>query len=109
MSATPQEKALIRAALAWQEHPNDVRLQFNLFSLAQAVRISRQPLQGPEPMPCMVRAENSATMFCHLPQGHPGSEPEPLSPRYPGGFSYHQGRARNGSIRRFKVWEDLPK
>lgn len=104
---TPEEGLVIRLTLRW--HRGWITDDF-LHLAVQALKISRQPLQGPEPIPCMVRAEHSATMFCHLPKGHEGSEPETYGARW--GFSYHEGRAagtppRGGGLRRFRVMHDL--
>jgi hypothetical protein len=99
---TPEEKLVIRVALLWDR---DGITDDQLHLVIQQLRISRQPLQGPEPIPCMARASHSTTMFCVLPKGHPGSEPEMFGSDF-WGFSHHQGVATNGSRRRFKVLHD---
>lgn len=99
MPTTPEEKAVIKAALRWQQHPisaaEDLRLA------VQALRISRRPLEGPEPIPCMARARHSATMFCILPKGH--AHPWDRS----SGPMVHYGHAANGSRRSFYAVEPL--
>jgi hypothetical protein len=107
MSATPEEKALIKAALRCHRNANADTVGALLLA-AQAVVISRRPAEGPEPIPCMVRAEHSAVMFCHLPKGHPGSEPERTLPNDGYGWTYHEGVAANGNgVRTFKVSHQL--
>jgi hypothetical protein len=93
LPTTPEEKAVIKAALRWQRKPNADTVA-DLLTAAQALRISRRPLEGPEPIPCMARARHSATMFCILPKGH---APE----RRPGYGFWHEGLAANGSHRIF--------
>lgn len=109
MSATPEEKALVKAALRWQRNAGADTVGALLLA-TQAVRISRRPAEGPAPIPCMERAPYSAVMFCHLPKGHPGSEPETYEVygpmRY--GWTYHEGVAANGNgVRGFKVMHEL--
>lgn len=104
---TPEENMVIRVALLW-DRGGIIDDQLHL--VIQQLRISRQPLQGPEPIPCMVRAPHSATMFCILPKGHEGSKPEMLGSDF-WGFSYHVGIAggtppRGGGRRSFKVLYD---
>jgi hypothetical protein len=107
MSATPEEKALIKAALRCHRNANADTVGALLLA-AQAVVISRRPAEGPEPIPCMVRAEHSAVMFCHLPKGHANSEPEPPCPGWDWTFTYHEGVAANGNgVRTFKVSHQL--
>lgn len=103
---TPEERSVIRAACRWALVSDRVeRLweesEIGLALAVQALRVSRQPEQGPEPIPCMARASHSATMFCVLPKSHKGSEPEEWHESW--GYSYHQGVAANGSRRRFRV------
>lgn len=101
---TPEERAVIKAALAWTRKETPERAT-DLRVAAQRLRVSRRPVEGPEVIPCMVRAEHSAVMFCHLPKGHEGSVPEPLFPGYGGGFTEHEGvAANNNGVRRFRVW-----
>lgn len=99
---TPEEKAVIARALRWSRGwDTDECLRLAV----QALSISRRPLEGPEPIPCMARAEHSATMFCILPKGHvglPGRDGE----RW---VDSHMGRAagtppRGGGMRTFRVW-----
>ena len=106
-AVTPEEKAVIAQALRWSRGWVDDR---TLQLAVQALKVSRQPEQGPDPIPCMVRAEHSATMFCILPKGHDGSEPETYGGTW--GWSYHEGIAggtppRGGGRRQFKVVHDL--
>ncbi|MBW8792152.1 MAG: hypothetical protein JF597_00675 [Streptomyces sp.] len=93
MPNTPEEKAVIKAALRWQRKPNADTVA-DLLIAVQALRISRRPLEGPEPIPCMARARHSATMFCTLPKGH---DTQGL-----GGYgNWHEGLAADGSHRTF--------
>jgi hypothetical protein len=101
---TPEEDLVIRLTLRW--HRGWITDDY-LHHAVQALKISRQPMQGPEPIPCMVRATHSATMFCLLPKGHVGL------PGRDGGrwIDYHQGRAggtppRGGGLRVFRVRRD---
>ena len=72
MSMTPEERAVIKHALSWHRaHPdNREHILTRLARSTQALKISRQPLHTVEPIPCMVYANHSATMFCVLPAGH---------------------------------------
>lgn len=100
---TPEELKLIAVAQKWASgRADDAALRFAV----HALRISRQPLQGPEPIPCMARASHSATMFCILPKGHVGL-PGREGSRWVDGW--HMGRAggtppRGGGMRTFRVW-----
>ena len=74
---TPEERAVIKAALKWHKRITGQRSAFvshvalaNLRDATHALWLSRQPLHTVEPIPCMVYANNSATMFCVLPKGH---------------------------------------
>lgn len=107
MSMTPEERAVIKHALSWHRSrpDNRERILTRLARATQALKISRQPLHTVEPIPCMVYANSSATMFCVLPEGHEGSEPE--HPHYP--FTYHagypggvRGTGPNGGLRGFR-------
>lgn len=100
MSMTPEERAVIKAALKWHKTVTGQHSAFishnaerHLLEATQALYLSRQPLHTVEPVPCMVYANNSATMFCILPKGHPGSVPEMIG-RYEGP-SRHVGLAAN--------------
>lgn len=102
---TPEERVVVNMALRWSRGWNtDEHLQLAV----QALRISRLPLQGPEPIPCMVRAMHSDTMFCILPKGHVGL-PGREGARWKNGW--HMGRAggtppRGGGMRTFQVWSE---
>jgi hypothetical protein len=101
-----EEAAVIKAAKRWARKANADSVA-DLLLAVQALKVAVQPLQGPEPIPCMVRASHSATMFCRLPKGHEGSEPN-VWPACGGGYTFHEGVAANGNgVRRFKVWVDV--
>ena len=68
---TPEEKALIHAALMWDNKQTPERVT-DLHAAVQALRVSRKPEQGAEAIPCMAKAMHS-DMFCILPKGHEGS------------------------------------
>lgn len=99
---TPEEDVVIRLALRW--HRGWVTDK-PLATAVQALRISRQPLQGPEPIPCMARAVHSDTMFCILPKGHVGlPDRRDEGDRWNG---YHRGYAagtppHGGGVRIFR-------
>jgi hypothetical protein len=103
---TPEEKTVIALALRWARGwATDEQLQRAI----QELKISRQPLQGPELIPCMARARHSATMFCVLPKGHVGIPNRSRdSWRWAG---MHQGYAagmppRGGGVRVFYAREE---
>jgi hypothetical protein len=100
---TPEEDTVIRLALRW--HRGWITDK-PLATAVQALRISRRPIQGPDPIPCMVRAMHSDTMFCILPKGHVGLPGREKTERW---VDYHMGRAagtppRGGGMRTFRVW-----
>lgn len=111
---TPEESAVIKAALKWHkvvtgQHSSmlTINAERHLLDATHALYLSRQPLHTVEPVPCMVYANNSATMFCILPKGHPGSEPDDerfevtRHVGYPGGV---RGTGPNGGSRVFDHW-----
>lgn len=103
---TPEEKAVIRAAQRWAVRDSLERVT-DLRVAVQRLAVSRQPEHTVEPIPCGVYANNSATMFCILPKGHEGGEPEnerfPVTRHvgYPGGV---RGTGPNGGARAFDHW-----
>jgi hypothetical protein len=103
---TPEEKRVIHAALLLSRKDTPERVAA-VRDAAQALRISRRQVEGAAPIPCMARATHSATMFCDLPKGHPGSglNSEELERGY--GYASHSGLASDGSRRWFNVWIEL--
>jgi hypothetical protein len=103
---TPEEKRVIHAALMLSNKDTPERVAA-VRDAAQALRISRRPVEGPAPIPCMVRATHSATMSCDLPKDHPGSKLGSSELERGYGYGSHSGLASDGSRRWFNVWIDL--
>jgi len=100
MGMTPEERAVIKAALKWHRTITGQRSAFvshaaqgHLLDATHALWLSRQPLHTVEPILCMVYANNSATMFCVLPVGHVEHD-EPRQ-RYVGDITVHAGYPNN--------------
>jgi hypothetical protein len=104
---TPEEKAVIHAALMWSNKQTPERVT-DLHVAVRALRVSRQPIQGPEAIPCMVKAMHGP-MFCILPKGHEGS----IIPDDAESWQQctdHEGYPDNNpkfGRRAFQVWEPI--
>ena len=113
---TPEERAVIKAAKAWARKANADTVA-ELLLAVQALKVSRQPEQGPEPIPCSVPS-TTGRMLCALPVGHDPDEtltwhdfastadgPEVWQ------FTYrpHEGYAADGSRRVWSTWVERRK
>jgi hypothetical protein len=121
---TPEEKAVIKAAQRWvrvagsapsyNAVQRSIEVGYALRDAVAALKVSREPLHTVAAIPCGALSSTGA-MLCELPAGHDpddtlrwtnfavrGEGAHKQHAQY--AYRPHEGRAANGSARRWRTW-----